>query len=601
MATERGITTVAPAQTDKSTTINNALQSLEDMANATHTYTVTATFTVDATDGGEWSDNFRFLLNGTPGVVFNMRLPAESRFFMVDNDSGSAATVGVDPGEDGFDGTTVTLVDGDAKLLYSDGTNVTDLIPAAATSLRDYKDSVRFATTAAGTLSTDFADGETVDGLTLATGDRGLIKNQVTGAENGIYVVAASGAPTRAGDFDADDEVTAGAMVPVEEGTVNADKVFILTNDGSVTVGASGLTFAQLASSEQPDVWVDAALVDETTTLTTGTGKLERLQTFDGTLQEVIAFVSTQSSSGLVTVDINKGGTSVLSTKLSIDANEDSSLTAATSAVILTSTFEKGDVVAYDVDTAGTGAAGLKVYMRFTPIITESAVVLVDVDLVTTTGFAYRPNISNTFTDALGSSPVTTAGDLVALVTDSSSNGLDGTASGAQRPEWVSPVGLDFDGVGNVLSTAYGSLSAEGTYAAYCRLNLSSGTICPMGYTSNSSNRSFLLFVNGVASMGIGSISSVTFVDPNAIDHRSATDFISIVGVWDGGNAELYINGVSIATQAYSGTPATNNISVGRLGGVNNSPFDGEIRYALAVQRKLTPSEVTDLHAFWNA
>ena len=53
----------------------------------------------------------------------------------------------------------------------------------------DVKGSVRAATTAAGTLASDFENGDTLDGVTLATGDRILIKNQTDASENGVYVV----------------------------------------------------------------------------------------------------------------------------------------------------------------------------------------------------------------------------------------------------------------------------------------------------------------------------------------------------------------------------------------------------------------------------
>ena len=115
----------------------------------------------------------------------------------------------------------------------------------------DVKNSVRVATTANGTLSSAFANGQTVDGVTLATGDRILLKNQSTGSQNGIYTVNASGAPTRATDFDADSEVTGGTFFFVEEGTVNADNGFVMTNDGTVTVGTTALTFTQFSGAGQ--------------------------------------------------------------------------------------------------------------------------------------------------------------------------------------------------------------------------------------------------------------------------------------------------------------------------------------------------------------
>ena len=115
----------------------------------------------------------------------------------------------------------------------------------------DVKNSVRVATTANGTLSSAFANNSTVDGVTLATGDRILLKDQSTGSQNGIYTVNASGAPTRATDFDADSEVTGGTFFFVEEGTVNADNGFVMTNDGTVTVGSTALVFTQFSGAGQ--------------------------------------------------------------------------------------------------------------------------------------------------------------------------------------------------------------------------------------------------------------------------------------------------------------------------------------------------------------
>lgn len=107
---------------------------------------------------------------------------------------------------------------------------------------------VRVATTTAGTLSTDFENGDVVDGVTLATGNRILIKDQGN-AENGIYVVNASGAPTRAADLDTGD-AAANASVFVNEGTANADKGFTCTNDaGSDIVGTDTLVFTEFAST----------------------------------------------------------------------------------------------------------------------------------------------------------------------------------------------------------------------------------------------------------------------------------------------------------------------------------------------------------------
>jgi len=118
----------------------------------------------------------------------------------------------------------------------------------------DPKESVVAATTAAINLSTDLENGDTLDGITLATGERVLVKNQGTASENGIYVVVASGAASRATDFDATAEVTAGAFFFVEEGTANASRGFVLqakSGGGSFTVGTDALTFSQFSGAGQ--------------------------------------------------------------------------------------------------------------------------------------------------------------------------------------------------------------------------------------------------------------------------------------------------------------------------------------------------------------
>ena len=108
-----------------------------------------------------------------------------------------------------------------------------------------YKDAVRVATTANGTLASAFENGDTVDGVVLATGDRILLKNQSSAVENGIYTVNASGAPTRATDFDANAEVLRGCQVYVQFGTVNGGNNFQVwsSNGNPIVVGTSTIVF----------------------------------------------------------------------------------------------------------------------------------------------------------------------------------------------------------------------------------------------------------------------------------------------------------------------------------------------------------------------
>lgn len=117
----------------------------------------------------------------------------------------------------------------------------------SALAAKNWKDSVIAASTADLTLASDVEDGDTLDGVTLSTGDRILIKDQLDASENGIYIVAASGAPSRATDFDSASEATS-AVVPVEGGTSNEDTVWLCTSDDPV-IDTDDVDFTQFGAS----------------------------------------------------------------------------------------------------------------------------------------------------------------------------------------------------------------------------------------------------------------------------------------------------------------------------------------------------------------
>jgi len=106
-----------------------------------------------------------------------------------------------------------------------------------------FKPPVRAATTANITLS----GTQTIDGVSIVADDRVLVKDQSTGAENGIYV-AASGAWARSADYDQDAEVTGGSVVFVSEGTANGNQGWMLTTNDPITVGSTALVFASIGT-----------------------------------------------------------------------------------------------------------------------------------------------------------------------------------------------------------------------------------------------------------------------------------------------------------------------------------------------------------------
>jgi hypothetical protein len=142
-------------------------------------------------------------------------------------------------------------------------------VDSTATGL-DVKGSVRVASTANVSVTYNATGGasgrgqitaapNTLDGVSLAANDRILLKDQTTGAQNGIWVVTtlgtgANGVWDRASDFDTDAEVTAGAFTFVEEGTTNADSGWVLTTNNPITIGGSSgtaLVWAQFSGAGQ--------------------------------------------------------------------------------------------------------------------------------------------------------------------------------------------------------------------------------------------------------------------------------------------------------------------------------------------------------------
>jgi len=349
---------------------------------------------------------------------------------------------------------------------------------------------VRVATTASVTISTALNNGDSLDGVTLATGDLVLVKNQSAAEQNGIYVVGAS--PARSSEFDTYDEHP-GSLIAVEEGTAGADTLWLCTANAGGTLNTTAIAFSQFvvpAMASTTDVltgtdtakavtadalaaiwekgadvtssgtislgeggffhitgttgitdidWatakdgrpayltfdgiltltnsstlklpggadittaagdraivvqdngdtvlmiayiradgralipsvvgspfeIEVAISDESTALTTGDNKIIFYAPMNATISEVFTGLSNQSSSGAVTCDLNKNGSTMFSTKPSIDASEDTSLTG-TAAVLSTTTWTKGDKMAVDLDAAGTGAKGLKMIIRGT-------------------------------------------------------------------------------------------------------------------------------------------------------------------------------------------------------------------------------------------
>jgi hypothetical protein len=137
-----------------------------------------------------------------------------------------------------------------------------------------------------------------------------------------------------------------------------------IQNDESLTDSVNKLDIALKAN----EMSLTVALSDETTAITTGTAKVTIRMPIGCALTRIPrASLSTASTSGLPAIDINKNGSSIFSTTLTIDANEKTSVSATTAAVMTSTPYNiaDDDEITFDIDTAGTGAKGLKVTLYY--------------------------------------------------------------------------------------------------------------------------------------------------------------------------------------------------------------------------------------------
>jgi hypothetical protein len=147
-----------------------------------------------------------------------------------------------------------------------------------------------------------------------------------------------------------------------QSGGLNGDEYVPCDLPDGTTVKILTSEIARLARNSSPQALIVAAS-DETTALTAGTGKVAFRMPFAFTLTGVRASLTTAQTSGsTLTVDINESGTTILSTKLTIDNTEKTSTTAAVLPVISDTTLADDAEITIDIDTVGDGTAkGLKV------------------------------------------------------------------------------------------------------------------------------------------------------------------------------------------------------------------------------------------------
>lgn len=205
--------------------------------------------------------------------------------------------------------------------------------------------SVAFTNADVTLTSTDGVANQARNAILKATGTLSGNVAMIVPAKSKIYVVwnATSGAYT----FTVKTASGSGIVVPT-------GSMMVLFCDGTNVLSINNVPSLETFA---------IAVSDETTAITTGAAKVTFRMPYAFTITSVRASLSTVSSSGNPAIDINEGGVSIFSTTLTIDANELTSTTAATAAVISDTSLADDAEITIDIDTAGTGAKGLKVYI----------------------------------------------------------------------------------------------------------------------------------------------------------------------------------------------------------------------------------------------
>lgn len=186
---------------------------------------------------------------------------------------------------------------------------------SAGTKARAYMYAVRAVTTS--NLASFTGISTTFDGLTLVAGDRILVAAQSTAAQNGIYVVGTVGGGTanwtRATDFAVTSPTTIipnGSMFCVDAGTIGANRVYKLTNAGSIAVGSTGLTFSVVYPEARPQAATTrsgpgAVALTAPTCLFTSSGAGDALTVADGSYVgqhiNIVHIVKGSSGTGVIT------------------------------------------------------------------------------------------------------------------------------------------------------------------------------------------------------------------------------------------------------------------------------------------------------------
>jgi hypothetical protein len=246
---------IADSQVTTAKIANNAITTGKILDGTILNADINASAAIDATkiaDGSVTSTEFQYIntLSSNAQTQINGKLTASNNLSDVTSASTSRTNLGL--------GTISTQ---DASNVAVTGGSVTGLGEPSVNSdaaTKSYVDQAvaglrtraiaEAATTGNIDLTADLQNGDTIDGVTLVTGDRVLVKDQTDATANGLYIAVASGTASRDPEYDTIAELS-GSMVVVNQGSTNDNKIFLCTTDSDATIGVSNITYTVITPS----------------------------------------------------------------------------------------------------------------------------------------------------------------------------------------------------------------------------------------------------------------------------------------------------------------------------------------------------------------